>query len=70
MEQSAIGASGLTTSRIGEVEGWHLDEASRQEIDAILQRCIADLVSPAFTAPPQSRGSRRRDPKPRGPARG
>jgi aryl-alcohol dehydrogenase-like predicted oxidoreductase len=40
---------------LGEIEGWHIDEASRQEIDAILQRCIRDPVSPDFMAPREAR---------------
>ena len=38
-----------------EIEGWHVDEASRREIDAILARTITDPVSPAFMAPPPKR---------------
>ena len=38
-----------------EIEGWHIDEASRREIDAILARTITDPVSPAFMAPPAKR---------------
>jgi aryl-alcohol dehydrogenase-like predicted oxidoreductase len=34
-----------------DIDGWHIDEADKQEIDAILKRCIADPVSPQFTAP-------------------
>jgi aryl-alcohol dehydrogenase-like predicted oxidoreductase len=40
---------------LGEIEGWHIDAASRQEIDAILARTIVDPVSPAFMAPPEKR---------------
>lgn len=36
---------------LAEIEGWHIDEASRREIDAILARTIADPVSPSFMAP-------------------
>jgi len=38
-----------------EIEGWHIDEASRSEIDAILLRIITDPVSPAFMAPAAQR---------------
>jgi aryl-alcohol dehydrogenase-like predicted oxidoreductase len=40
---------------IGDVEGWHIDSATKAEIDAILKRCIVDPVSPAFMAPPVTR---------------
>jgi aryl-alcohol dehydrogenase-like predicted oxidoreductase len=40
---------------LNEIEGWHIDEASRREIDAILARTITDPVSPAFMAPPAKR---------------
>jgi aryl-alcohol dehydrogenase-like predicted oxidoreductase len=40
---------------IGEVEGWHIDAATKGEIDAILKSCIPVPVSPAFMAPPVSR---------------
>jgi aryl-alcohol dehydrogenase-like predicted oxidoreductase len=40
---------------IGEIDGWHIDEASKRDIDAILQRCIKDPVSPEFMAPPVTR---------------
>jgi aryl-alcohol dehydrogenase-like predicted oxidoreductase len=40
---------------ITEVDGWQIDAATRHEIDAILDRCIVDPVSPAFMAPPVSR---------------
>jgi aryl-alcohol dehydrogenase-like predicted oxidoreductase len=42
---------------VGDIEGWHIDEASGQEIDAILKRCIVDPVSPEFMAPPLTRSS-------------
>lgn len=38
-----------------EIEGWHIDEASHREIDAILSRTVTDPVSPAFMAPPPKR---------------
>ena len=40
---------------IAEIDGWHIDEESKREIDAILARCIKDPVSPAFMAPPERR---------------
>jgi aryl-alcohol dehydrogenase-like predicted oxidoreductase len=42
---------------IGEIDGWHIDEASRRDIDAILARCIRDPVSPEFMAPPLAKRS-------------
>jgi aryl-alcohol dehydrogenase-like predicted oxidoreductase len=40
---------------IGEIDGWHIDAASKRDIDAILARCIKNPVSPAFMAPPLQR---------------
>ena len=40
---------------ISDVEGWHIDAATKHDIDAILKRCIVDPVSPAFMAPPAIR---------------
>jgi aryl-alcohol dehydrogenase-like predicted oxidoreductase len=40
---------------IDDIEGWHIDEATRREIDTILERYIVDPISPAFMAPPESR---------------
>jgi aryl-alcohol dehydrogenase-like predicted oxidoreductase len=40
---------------LGDIDGWHIDEASRREMDAILGRCIRDPVSPDFMAPPPKR---------------
>ena len=40
---------------LAEVDGWHLDEATGREIDAILARNVTDPVSPAFMAPPVKR---------------
>ncbi|NTV09770.1 MAG: aldo/keto reductase [Zoogloea sp.] len=37
------------------IEGWHLDAATRADIDAILQRCVPEPVSPGFMAPPTRR---------------
>ena len=40
---------------LAEIDGWHIDEAAKREIDAILARSITDPVSPAFMAPPLKR---------------
>ena len=40
---------------VNDIEGWHIDEASRREIDAILARTVTDPVSPEFMAPPAKR---------------
>jgi len=40
---------------LAEIEGWHVDDASRREIDAILTGAIAAPVSPSFMAPPAKR---------------
>lgn len=40
---------------VNDVDGWHIDDATKREIDAILQRCIKDPVSPEFMAPPEKR---------------
>lgn len=40
---------------VGEVDGWRIDADSKKDIDAILQRCIPEPVSPAFMAPPVAR---------------
>jgi len=40
---------------VTQVDGWQLDEASKKDIDAILDRCIKDPVSPEFMAPPVQR---------------
>ncbi|MEJ2040135.1 MAG: aldo/keto reductase, partial [Desulfosarcinaceae bacterium] len=42
-------------SPISEIDGWHIDEATRRDIDAILKRCVKDPVSPEFMAPPEKR---------------
>jgi aryl-alcohol dehydrogenase-like predicted oxidoreductase len=44
---------------IGEIDGWHIDDTSKAEIDAILNRCITDPVSPSFMAPPTTRPTQR-----------
>jgi aryl-alcohol dehydrogenase-like predicted oxidoreductase len=40
---------------IADIDGWHIDDESKREIDAILARCIKDPVSPAFMAPTERR---------------
>ena len=40
---------------LDEIEGWHIDDTSRRDVDAILRRDIADPVSPEFMAPPLRR---------------
>ena len=40
---------------IAEIDGWHIDAATKGDIDAILRRRITDPVSPEFMAPPLSR---------------
>jgi aryl-alcohol dehydrogenase-like predicted oxidoreductase len=40
---------------IAEIDRWHVDQASKREIDAILKRCIVDPLSPEFMAPPLTR---------------
>ena len=40
---------------IAEIDGWHIDAATKREIDAILKRNITDPASPSFMAPPVSR---------------
>jgi hypothetical protein len=39
-------------SPIGDVDGWHIDAATKAEIDGILKRCVTDPASPEFMAPP------------------
>ncbi len=40
---------------VDEIDGWHLDEDTRREIDAILKRHVPDPVAPDFMAPPETR---------------
>jgi aryl-alcohol dehydrogenase-like predicted oxidoreductase len=40
---------------IADIDGWHIDAAAKREIEAILNRCITDPVSPSFMAPPVTR---------------
>jgi len=44
---------------IGEIDGWQIDDTSKAEIDAILNRRITDPVSPSFMAPPTIRPRQR-----------
>jgi aryl-alcohol dehydrogenase-like predicted oxidoreductase len=37
---------------IADIDGWHIDDASRREIDAILARCVPEPIAPSFMAPP------------------
>ena len=36
---------------VGEIDGWHIDEDTKREIDAILTRCVEEPISPEFMAP-------------------
>ena len=45
---------------IRNIDGWHIDEASNRDIDAILKRYVVDPVSPEFMAPPLKRPTERR----------
>ncbi|MEA3122966.1 MAG: hypothetical protein QOH33_2565, partial [Paraburkholderia sp.] len=38
---------------VEDVFGWHIDEASMAEIDAIVAKHVKDPVGPEFMAPPQ-----------------
>jgi aryl-alcohol dehydrogenase-like predicted oxidoreductase len=40
---------------IREIEGWRIDDATKRDIDSILQRHVIDPVSPTFMAPPEVR---------------
>lgn len=40
---------------LADIEGWHLDETARREIDEILEWSVPDPVSPEFMAPPVKR---------------
>ena len=37
---------------VREIDGWHIDDETKLEIDSILERCIPVPVSPEFMAPP------------------
>ena len=49
---------------IGDVEGWHVDEAGMSAIDETLERCIRDPVLPDFMAPPEARPVEQHAPAP------
>ena len=40
---------------VGEVMGWHLDEAAIAEIDRIVAECVPEPIGPEFMAPPLQR---------------
>src|SRR5512132_4412817 len=40
---------------VGEVMGWHLDEAAIAEIDRIIAECVPEPIGPEFMAPPLQR---------------
>jgi aryl-alcohol dehydrogenase-like predicted oxidoreductase len=40
---------------VADIAGWHIDERTKADIDAILARCITDPASPDFMAPPEKR---------------
>jgi aryl-alcohol dehydrogenase-like predicted oxidoreductase len=40
---------------LGEVMGWHLDEAAIAEIDRIVAECVPEPIGPEFMAPPLQR---------------
>ncbi len=40
---------------VREIEGWRIDDATKRDIDSILQRNTLDSVSPTFMAPPEGR---------------
>jgi aryl-alcohol dehydrogenase-like predicted oxidoreductase len=40
---------------IREIEGWRIDDATKRDIDSILQRHVLDSVPPTFMAPPERR---------------
>jgi aryl-alcohol dehydrogenase-like predicted oxidoreductase len=44
---------------IGDVDGWHIDAATRRQINVILKRRVIDSVSPDFMAPPIARPQER-----------
>jgi aryl-alcohol dehydrogenase-like predicted oxidoreductase len=43
---------------LSEIDGWHIDQRTKRDIDAILARNVTDPVSPAFMAPPSKRPQR------------
>jgi aryl-alcohol dehydrogenase-like predicted oxidoreductase len=46
---------------VGEVMGWHLDEAAIAEIDGIVAECVPEPIGLEFMAPPLQRPRARRD---------
>jgi aryl-alcohol dehydrogenase-like predicted oxidoreductase len=40
---------------VSNIDGWHIDDQSNRDIDAILNRCVKEPVSPEFMAPPDKR---------------
>ena len=40
---------------LDDIDGWRIDAETKREIDAVLERCIIDPVTPAFMAPPVRR---------------
>ncbi|MET0408515.1 MAG: aldo/keto reductase [Hyphomicrobium sp.] len=40
---------------VADIDGWHIDDASKRDIDAILKQHVAEPVSPEFMAPPEKR---------------
>ncbi|NHN87824.1 aldo/keto reductase [Acetobacter conturbans] len=40
---------------IRDVDGWHIDDKTKADINEILTRCVPDPVGPEFMAPPTSR---------------
>lgn len=40
---------------LADIGGWQIDAATKEEIDAILRRCIKNPISPEFMAPPVTR---------------
>ncbi|HML30524.1 MAG TPA: aldo/keto reductase, partial [Hyphomicrobium sp.] len=40
---------------VSEIDGWHIDDESKHEIDEILNECIKEPISPEFMAPPEKR---------------
>jgi aryl-alcohol dehydrogenase-like predicted oxidoreductase len=40
---------------VREIEGWRIDDATKRDIDSILQRYILEPVAPEFMAPPEVR---------------
>jgi aryl-alcohol dehydrogenase-like predicted oxidoreductase len=45
---------------VGEIDGWHIDDGTKRDIDEVLKRHITDPVSPEFMAPPVRLDDQRR----------